>query len=94
MRRNRLRDLLNAGQPTLGTHLHISWPSVTELVGSLKGKATAKYGQSSGNGLASAELFMAQTGLTAQRVNFSRVDGNGYVVKRFHARKFFSDVLE
>lgn len=33
MRRNRLRELLNAGQPTLGTHLHISWPSVTELVG-------------------------------------------------------------
>src|SRR6476469_4864221 len=33
MRRNRLRDLLNAGQPTLGTHLHISWPSITELVG-------------------------------------------------------------
>lgn len=33
MRRNRLRELLNAGQPSLGTHLHISWPSVTELVG-------------------------------------------------------------
>jgi 4-hydroxy-2-oxoheptanedioate aldolase len=33
MRRNRLRELLDAGQPTLGTHLHISWPSVTELVG-------------------------------------------------------------
>jgi 2-keto-3-deoxy-L-rhamnonate aldolase RhmA len=33
MRRNRLRELLNAGQPSLGTHLHNSWPSVTELVG-------------------------------------------------------------
>ena len=33
MRKNRLRELLNAGQPTLGTHLHSSWPSVTELVG-------------------------------------------------------------
>jgi 2-keto-3-deoxy-L-rhamnonate aldolase RhmA len=33
MRPNRLRELLKADQPTLGTHLHISWPSVTELVG-------------------------------------------------------------
>lgn len=33
MRRNRLRELLNAGQPSLATHLHSSWPSVTELVG-------------------------------------------------------------
>ena len=33
MRRNRLRELLKAGQPSLATHLHISWPSVTELVG-------------------------------------------------------------
>lgn len=33
MRPNRLRELLNARQPSLGTHLHISWPSVTELVG-------------------------------------------------------------
>jgi 4-hydroxy-2-oxoheptanedioate aldolase len=33
MRPNRLRELLKAGQPSLGTHLHISWPSVTELVG-------------------------------------------------------------
>jgi 4-hydroxy-2-oxoheptanedioate aldolase len=33
MRRNRLRELLNAGKPTLGTHLHISWPSIVELVG-------------------------------------------------------------
>src|SRR5438105_2737330 len=33
MRRNRLRELLNAGKPSLGTHIHISWPSITELVG-------------------------------------------------------------
>ncbi len=33
MRRNRLRELLNAGQPTLGTHIHSSWPSIIELVG-------------------------------------------------------------
>lgn len=33
MRHNRLRELLKAGQPSLGTHLHISWPSITELVG-------------------------------------------------------------
>lgn len=33
MRPNRLRELLKAGKPTLGTHLHISWPSITELVG-------------------------------------------------------------
>jgi 4-hydroxy-2-oxoheptanedioate aldolase len=33
MRRNRLRELLAADQPTLGTHIHISWPSIVELVG-------------------------------------------------------------
>src|SRR5947209_4011199 len=33
MRRNRLRELLKADQPTLGTHLHSSWPSIIELVG-------------------------------------------------------------
>src|SRR5262249_26578172 len=33
MRRNRLRELLKAGQPSLGTHLHSSWPSIIELVG-------------------------------------------------------------
>jgi len=33
MRNNRLRELLRADQPSLGTHLHISWPSVVELVG-------------------------------------------------------------
>lgn len=33
MRPNKLRERLRAGQPSLGTHLHISWPSITELVG-------------------------------------------------------------
>src|ERR671929_1031516 len=33
MRRNRLRELLRADQPSLGTHVHISWPSIVELVG-------------------------------------------------------------
>ena len=33
MRKNRLRELLDAGLPTLGTHLMSTWPTVTELVG-------------------------------------------------------------
>jgi 2-keto-3-deoxy-L-rhamnonate aldolase RhmA len=33
MRQNRLRELLAAGRPSLGTHLLSSWPSITELVG-------------------------------------------------------------
>ena len=33
MRQNRLRQLLNTDQPSLGTHIHSSWPSITELVG-------------------------------------------------------------
>ena len=33
MRPNRLRELLNADQPSLGTHLHISYPGVVELAG-------------------------------------------------------------
>src|SRR3979409_840677 len=33
MRPNRLRQLLRAGSPTLGTHRAISWPSIVELVG-------------------------------------------------------------
>lgn len=44
--------------------------SVADLVAALKGKATAKYGQSSGNSLASAELLLVKTGTTAQRVNY------------------------
>ena len=33
MRRNRLRELLDADQPSLAIHIHSSWPSITELVG-------------------------------------------------------------
>jgi 4-hydroxy-2-oxoheptanedioate aldolase len=33
MRRNRLRELLRAGRPTLGTHLACSWPGMIEIVG-------------------------------------------------------------
>ena len=33
MRPNRLRKLLTAGKPTLGTHLFNLWPSVVEVVG-------------------------------------------------------------
>lgn len=33
VRKNRLRELLDAGQPSLGTRLHNAWPTITELVG-------------------------------------------------------------
>ncbi len=33
MRPNRLRELLSAGRPSVGTHLHSAWPSVVEVVG-------------------------------------------------------------
>ncbi len=33
MRRNRLRELLDAGQTTLGTHLLSTWPTLVELIG-------------------------------------------------------------
>ncbi len=33
MRRNLLRELLKEGRPSLGTHIHSSWPTITELVG-------------------------------------------------------------
>ena len=33
MRANRLRELLNAGEPSFGTHAVISWPGVVELIG-------------------------------------------------------------
>ncbi|WP_144299609.1 HpcH/HpaI aldolase family protein [Elioraea rosea] len=33
MRRNRLREALEAGRPTLGTHLLSVWPTLVELVG-------------------------------------------------------------
>jgi 2-keto-3-deoxy-L-rhamnonate aldolase RhmA len=33
LRRNRLRELLDNGSPSLGTHLLSTWPTITELVG-------------------------------------------------------------
>src|SRR5260370_1067062 len=33
MRNNRLRELLNQGKPSVGTHLLSAWPTITELVG-------------------------------------------------------------
>jgi 2-keto-3-deoxy-L-rhamnonate aldolase RhmA len=33
MRRNKLRELLKSGQPTIGTHIHSTWPSIVEAVG-------------------------------------------------------------
>lgn len=33
MRKNRLRELLDADQPSLGTHIHSSWPAIVELAG-------------------------------------------------------------
>lgn len=33
MRPNKLRELLKAGEPTVGTHLHSTWPSIVEVVG-------------------------------------------------------------
>lgn len=36
MRRNRLRELLRAGKPSIGTHLHTTWPTMVEVVGYTK----------------------------------------------------------
>jgi 4-hydroxy-2-oxoheptanedioate aldolase len=33
MRRNQLREKLNAGQPTVGTHILSCWPTLVELIG-------------------------------------------------------------
>jgi 2-keto-3-deoxy-L-rhamnonate aldolase RhmA len=33
MKKNRLRELLNSGKPTLGTHVIIPWPGVVEVIG-------------------------------------------------------------
>ena len=33
LRKNRLRELLDQGLPSLGTHLMSTWPTITELVG-------------------------------------------------------------
>lgn len=33
MRANTIRQRLNAGLPTIGTHIHATWPSVVEIIG-------------------------------------------------------------
>src|SRR5512140_2814321 len=33
MRKNRLRELLDAGQPSLGTRLETQWPTMVEIIG-------------------------------------------------------------
>ena len=33
MRKNTFRELLNADKPTLGTHIHTTWPSIVEAIG-------------------------------------------------------------
>jgi len=33
MKRNRLRELLNEGKPTLGTHVITPWPGIVEVIG-------------------------------------------------------------
>ena len=33
MRSNKLRELLNAGKPSIGTRVHSTWPSVVEAIG-------------------------------------------------------------
>ena len=33
LRPNKLRELLTAGKPTLGTHIHTTWPSIVEAIG-------------------------------------------------------------
>lgn len=33
LRRNKLRELMRQGKPTLGTHIHSSWPGIMEVVG-------------------------------------------------------------
>ena len=33
MRSNKFRELLNVGRPTVGTHIHTTWPSIVEAIG-------------------------------------------------------------
>jgi len=32
-RKNVLRELLKAGKPTIGTHVHVTWPGIVEVIG-------------------------------------------------------------
>ena len=36
MKKNRLRELLNEGKPTIGTHVIIPWPGIVEVIGQSK----------------------------------------------------------
>jgi hypothetical protein len=36
-KKNVLRALLQAGKPTLGTHVHVIWPGIAEITGAGKG---------------------------------------------------------
>ena len=33
MKKNRLREMLNEGKPTIGTHVIIPWPGIVEVIG-------------------------------------------------------------
>ena len=33
MKPNKFREMMNAGTPTMGTHIHSTWPSIIEVVG-------------------------------------------------------------
>ncbi|RLG07705.1 MAG: 2,4-dihydroxyhept-2-ene-1,7-dioic acid aldolase, partial [Thaumarchaeota archaeon] len=33
MLRNKLRELLKKDEPTLGTHIHTTWPGIIEVIG-------------------------------------------------------------
>ena len=33
MKKNKLRELLSAGKPTIGTHVHTAWPGIIEVIG-------------------------------------------------------------
>ena len=33
MRENKLLELFNSGQPTIGSRIHSPWPNVTEMLG-------------------------------------------------------------
>ncbi len=33
MRKNKIRELLKQGKPTVGTHVHTVWPGITEVIG-------------------------------------------------------------
>ena len=37
MRANRLRELLNAGEPSIGTHGMVTWPGIVEVIGQAGG---------------------------------------------------------